>query len=174
MCREYKHPESARSEWDQVPHSNFSVFVRHGGPRTGLCSSDTPDTSAEYFQVGKTSEVSKLYSSPAPDSSLTPVLSLLNQKLTPGKLVRLVLRMLCKTTENLSSFIAVTLPPFSGAHARAFSVLGTHVLQNASFPRSSLLKLPSPLGKDTLRRSSLHALALSYTRNPVIAVFRLP
>lgn len=85
--------------------------------------------------MGRTCKASTLCSSPAPALFLTPDLPLLNQKLIPGKSVRLALRMLCKTTESLPSLI--TALPFSGAHARAFSTLGTHILQKASFPQIS-------------------------------------
>lgn len=156
-------------------HTLTFQSVRPGGPRTGLCSSNTPDTSAEYFRVGKSAEASKLYSNPAPDSSPTPALPLLNQKLTPGKWVGLVLTMLCKTSENLSSFIAAPpCPPFSGAHARVFSELGTHVLQNACFPQifSSNYQVP---WERTPSEGALSVPSLSATLgNPVIAVFLLP
>lgn len=170
-----KHPESARSGWDQAPHSHFSVCVRPGGPRTGLCSSNTPDTSTEYFRVGKSSEASKLYSNPAPDSSPTPALPLLNQKLTPGKWVGLVLRMLCKTSESLSSFIAAPPSPHFLEPMPGFSLswAPTYFRMPPS-PRSSLLTTKSP-GKGHPQKVLSPVPSLSATLgNPVIAVFPSP
>lgn len=151
---------------------HVSICRRPGGSEDRPLSSIAPDISADNFRVGKTSEVSRLYSSPAPVSSLTSnILNimtfflLLKEKLLPGKSMPLSWRMLPNTTENLlppthTHFTAAL--PFSGANSSAFSTLGTHTLQNDSFPSNGLFSnYQGPLGKKTLGSPS-HALAPGY------------